>query len=88
MNIDLKRIGTVAAMCVAVLCAMSQEVLTMEQCRSLALQHNKEVAAAKMQTAFAWPTSVTAAMPVSPPMEYAAKASATVKQITSWPMVR
>ena len=53
MNIDLKRIGTVAAMCVAVLCAMSQEVLTMEQCRSLALQHNKEVAAAKMQTASA-----------------------------------
>lgn len=51
--IDIKRCVLVAMAAVAVHAASAQEVLTMEQCRTLALQHNKEIAAAKMQTASA-----------------------------------
>ena len=51
--IDIKRCVLVAMAAVAVHAASAQEVLTMEQCRTLALQHNKKIAAAKMQTASA-----------------------------------
>lgn len=45
-----KRYMAVAVALVVALATGAADLLTMEQCRSLALQHNKEIAAAKMQT--------------------------------------
>ncbi|MGN1245743.1 MAG: TolC family protein [Muribaculaceae bacterium] len=49
----MKRYVLAVAATASVASMTAQDVLTMEQCRTLALQHNKEVAAAKMQTASA-----------------------------------